>query len=185
MAPNLTNLLPEERTRSLRQIYFTRLAVIAVLVLVGVAIVHSVLLLPSYLYARSEVQERTLTIAQLAGSLEGSEGQTIASRVATLADDATYLARLGDTPKASTAIGAVTKISRPGIRLSGFSFAPLAEGGATMYVSGVASTRESLRTYEQKLRAETYITSTSLPISAYAKERDIDFTITLVGPFMP
>ena len=185
MTHNLTNLLPEGRTRSLRQIYFTRLAVVVVLVLVGVAIAHSVFLLPSYIYTRAEVTERTLILAQVSSLLAGSEEQEITTRVTTLADDATYLARLADTPKASAAISAITAIARPGVRLSGFSFAPLAEGGATMFVSGVADTRESLRTYEQQLRAQPYITSTSLPISAYAKERDIDFTITLVGPFMP
>lgn len=184
MKHELTNLLPEGRTRSLRQLYFLRLATVAVLVLSGVAIVHGVLLLPSYLFVRAQVDERQMRLDTLSASLSGAEEQEVSARVAAIATDSAYLAKRAAAPKASSAIAALLAVPHDGIRLRGFSFAP-AEGRARMLVSGVASSRESLRGYEQALAGEPYIEQVDLPISAYAKERDIDFTITLTGTFTP
>lgn len=185
MEPKLTNLLPQERAHALRQLYFLRLTVVALLVLSGVAVVHGVLLLPSYLYLQSQVAERESSLERLTTTLAGSEEQEIGMRVAALAADSAHLARLSSVPKASAAVSAIIKLPRSGIRLTGFSFAPKDEADATMTVSGIASTRENLRRFEQLLAAEAYVTKADLPISAYAKESDIAFTITLTGPLMP
>ncbi|MES2931754.1 MAG: hypothetical protein V4682_03620 [Patescibacteria group bacterium] len=183
MELELTNLLPEERIRSLRRVYFIRLAVVAVLLLSGVTLVHGVLLLPSFMYLRNQVGERTASLAALTTTLAGSEEKEISARVATLAEDSAHLARLSSVPKASAAIRAISALPRSGIRLTGFSFAPKEGAEAEMSVSGVATTREALRTFEQSLADQPFITSADLPISAYAKERDISFTISLIGPF--
>lgn len=185
MMRNLTNLLPKDRNRALRKLYFLRLTVVGVLLLAGIGIVHGVLLLPSYLYVKDLAKERETLLAAVTQRLEGSEEQEIDARVKGLADDAAYLGRLGAAPKASAAVSAILELPRPGITLTGFSFAPSSEGEARMHVSGVAMTRESLRAYEQALKAAAFISSADLPISAYAKERDIDFTIALTGPFLP
>lgn len=181
---SLIDLLPRDRSRSLRQIYFVRLATVLVLLTTGVTIVHSVLLLPSYLYADGLVRDRKAELSRMAATLAASEEREIGDRVSTLASDAGYLAALATTPKAAAAISAILALPREGVRLAGFSFASAPEG-ATMQVSGVASSREALRGYEQVLRGQSFITSATLPISAYAKERDIEFTITLAGPFLP
>lgn len=184
MEPELTNLLPEERARALRQLYFLRLAVVSLIVLAGVAVVHGVLLLPSYLYLRNQVEEREATLTRLTTTLAGSEEKEIGMRVAALTADSAHLARLSSVPKASAAVSAIIALPRPGIRLTGFSFAPETEG-ATMTVSGIATTREALRRFEQSLADEPYVAKADLPISAYAKESNITFTITLSGSLMP
>lgn len=183
MEPELTNLLPEERIRSLRYVYFTRLAVVAVVLLSGVILVHGVLLLPSYLYVRNQVEERTASLAVLTTTLAGSEEKEISTRVAALGEDSAHLARLSSVPKASAAVRAITALPRSGIRLTGFSFTPKTGAETIMSVSGVATTREALRTFEQSLANQPFITSADLPISAYAKESNISFTISLTGPF--
>lgn len=184
MKPELTNLLPENRLRTLRQVYFLRLATVAVLVLSGVAIVHGVLLLPSYLFVRAQVEEREMRLETLTTTLAGAAEQEVSARVAAIGADSTYLATRAAAPKASTATQAVLSVPRDGVRLRGFSFAPQ-EGGAQMLVSGVASSRESLRRYEQALSDQPFVERVELPISAYAKESNIDFTITLTGSFAP
>ncbi len=184
MMPDLTNLLPVDRLRALRQIYFLRLCVVSLIVLAGVISIHGVLLMPSYLYLEGQVTDRTQTLAAIEEQLARSEEKEVRARIASLTADATYLARLAGQPKASATVSAITKLPRPGIQLTGFSFAPT-EGGVTMTVSGTATTREALRTYERVLSEQTYITSATVPISAYAKDTDIAFTITLTGPFLP
>ena len=186
MSVRLTNLLPPERIRGLRQLYFFRLATVGMLVLTGVAVIHGVLLLPSYLYLKEQVHARESVLASLTASLQGSEEREVSARVTRLTEDAAYLARLAKTPAASTAVSAILKVPHTGISMRGFTFTAGSEGkDASMTVSGVASSRETLRRFEQALAAQPYITTTELPISAYAKESAIDFTVVLTGPLMP
>ena len=186
MTPELTNLLPPERVRSFRRLYFLRLLTVGVALLAGVVLVHGVLLLPSYLYLNQQIAERKELLASLSATLAGSEEREVSARVTQLMEDATYLARLQGAPTASWALRSILEIPRPGISLTGFTFSPAqGEGEARVLLSGTAATRESLRRYDEALGAEPYVTSTNLPISAYAKESDIDFTITLTGSFAP
>ncbi len=188
MMRELTNLLPPDRARALRRVYFLRLAVVGTLLFAGVAVVHGVLLLPTYLHVQGAVMEREAVLASLSG--EGVEEEEIGTRIKALSSDSAYLGRLGTLPKASAAVARVIELPRPGVTLYGFSFMPQlpasdAVAGATMTVSGIAATREALRTYVASLEAAPYIDAADLPISAYAKERDIEFSITLSGPFLP
>jgi cell division protein FtsB len=184
MMHKLTNLLPKERERSLRQTYFLRLVTVGVLLLGGIVAVHGVFLLPTYLYLQDEVAEQKETLATLATAVDDSEQKQVGARVKSLADDSAYLAKLASIPKASASVAAVLALPRDGILLSGFSFAPTKDG-AVMNLSGTAPTREALRRFEQSLKGAPFITGVDLPISAYAKERDIDFTVALSGPFLP
>lgn len=184
MKPELTNLLPENRLRSLRQVYFFRLATVAVLVLSFVAVVHGVLLLPSYLFVQAQVAERQERLDTLTRTLAGAAEKEVSARVAAIGADSAYLAKRAAAAKASTATQAVLAVPREGVRLTGVSFAP-EDDGAQMLLSGVAASREALRRFEQALSDESYIAGVELPISAYAKESNIDFTITLTGTFMP
>lgn len=185
MLPDRTNLLPSDRARALRTAYFLRLATVACIVLTGVILIHGALLVPSYLYAWQQEKERAALLGILETSLSGSEEREVEARIDTLAADAAYLARLGEFPKASATVAAVIALERPGIRLTGFSFARDAAGAASLGVSGIATSRESLRHFEEVVAAQPFVTSAVLPISAYARERDIDFTIVLSGPLVP
>ncbi len=187
MQSDLINLLPLERVRAFRRSYFMRLAVVAALLLAGVLAMHAALLLPSYFFLHQQIEERTGELNALNATLAGSQEQTVSARIATLGSKAAYLDHLTKTPAASTAIAAVLALPRPGIRLTGFTYtAPTATQSASqMGIIGVASTREALRQYDLALSSLPYVASADLPIAAYAKETDIEFTITLTGSLMP
>ena len=183
MTHNLTDLLPPERAHAIRALYFLRLATAGVLLLAAVALVHGVLLLPSYLLANGLERERAAALTSLSNGTVSEETEASA-RALRLQSDATYLARLGTVPKSSAAIRAVIALPSDGIDLVGFAFMPTADG-ASMSLSGKATTREALRRYEATLEGAPFVDTVDLPISAYAKENDIDFTMTLTGPFLP
>lgn len=186
MFPELTNLLPRHRIRAFRRGYFLRLGTLALLLLAGIVIAHGLLLLPAYLYAKGEVARETTQLASLNARLQNSEEKQVQIRLAALADNVKYLGRLSTTPTASAAISAVLKVPRTGITLSGFTFTPptLKEGGR-MVISGTASSRDTLRAYALALGQLSFVTNADLPISAYAMENNIPFTITLTGTLTP
>jgi Tfp pilus assembly protein PilN len=186
MYPELTNLLPARRIRAFRRGYFIRLAVLLLVMLSGITILSAGLLAPSYFYAHGEIARQTQQLNGLDASLQTSEEKQVRVRLAQLADNVTYLDRLATTTTASAAIGALLQVPHAGISLSGFTFAP-PSGIATgrMTLSGVAASRDALQAYALALGQLPFVSKADLPISAYAKDTDIQFTITLSGTLRP
>ena len=185
MYPELTNLLPQKRIRSLRYEYFIRLATVAVNLLVVVVGASVALLVPAYLYMNQQVSTRQARIDSLTTSLAASQGKQANVRLAALTANATYLARLATTPSVTAAMRAVLAVPRSGIVLSAFTFMPPSKAGSgKMTLTGTATTRESLRAFNQLLGDLPFVSSADLPIGVYAKINDIPFSIMLTGPFM-
>lgn len=186
MTADLTNLLPPHRKRFLAREYLFRLGVVVIWLFVVLALIHGLLLVPSYLYVHQQMGAREAQLVTLQTSQSGATEQELKTRVDTLQTRAKQLAALGTQPSASGAVRAVLAAPRPGIRIHGFTYAPAATATAhRMTINGTAATRESLRQYLQTLDALPYITTAELPISAYAEVKDIGFTITLTGSFLP
>ena len=185
MSADLTNLLPPSGTRRIRHGYLLRLLTVALLLGTFVAFVHGLLLLPSHLHASAEVRERTEERARLAQEAETPEGRAAQARIASLEEDIEHLGRLGAAPAASEALEAVLAVPRGGIQIQGIAYTAPASATSTgrMVLSGTAATRESLRAYAGSLEEADGIDEAELPISAYAKESAIPFTITLTGRF--
>ena len=187
MFHELINLLQRERFNALRRNYFLKLATVAVLGLSVVVVAHGVLLLPSYIFVLEQTASREAHLVYLEAKFATEEEQEADARLSVLRIDTEYLVRLSSYATASAAIGALLTLPRPGIQLSEITYnAPTTKNGeGKMTVSGTAATRDALRRYDIALSNAPYVTSANLPISAYAKESDIHFIITLSGSLQP
>ncbi|HEX8591617.1 MAG TPA: hypothetical protein VF696_02635 [Candidatus Paceibacterota bacterium] len=187
MLRELTNLLPQSRARSFRRTYFLRLGSVALAMLAIVMLVQALLLLPTYWYAHGETERLSALLAASDAAAQNSEEQDLKKKTSLLRDVARHVVQRGSSaPVGSSALRAVLDVPRPGVALVGFTFSGPANGQpARMGISGVAASRDALRQYEAALRALPFVSQAELPISAYAKERDIPFTIVLTGSLRP
>lgn len=186
MQPELTNLLPPERLRALRRDYFMRLATVGIAALSAVVIGSGALLVPSYLFLNREVRSRETQLHALDEQLVSAQGKQTNMRLSALSDSASYLARLATTSSATAVLRGVLSVPRSGITLNGFTYTPPAKATpGKLSLKGVASTRETLRAYDEALAALPFVTNADLPISAYAQDSDIQFTIALTGSLLP
>jgi Tfp pilus assembly protein PilN len=186
MFPELTNLLPRSNINAFRRGYFLRVAALGCGMLAGLVVLHGLLLLPSYIFAHSEVKRESAQLATLNASLNTSEEAQVRKRLGQLSTNVAYLNTLATTTTASAVLRAVLAAPRTGITLSGFTFTPATPGKqGTMGISGMAATRDTLRAYALALGALPFVTNADLPISAYAKDSNIPFTITLTGSLRP
>ena len=184
---NLTNLLPEARARDFRHGYFIRLTVLATLAFAAVILVHGALLVPSYLYVSEQEQLAKARLEELSASLASSEEEAMNIRLTRLTADASRLLSFASSASAAEVIRAVLSVPRAGVSIQSLSYLPSSNGAADarLTMSGAASTRESLRAFHQGLSALPGVTQAELPLSAYAKETDIAYTITLSGTLSP
>lgn len=181
----LTNLLSHDRKEALARDYLFRVATLEVVAVGILILIHGVLLLPSYLYLSEEVKTRTAHLESLAASLEASEEREVGEQIAFLTEEAKRLLASIQVPRASSVARAVFGIARDGVRITGITISPPETGEGQMRVQGIAATRDSLRRYYQALSGLPFVSRADLPLSVYAEERDITFSITITGSLKP
>ncbi len=180
MHNELTNLLPLERQHSLRRDYFLRLGVVILTTLVALLIASAVLLVPTYVFLAGSAREKEARLAHLDATLSSSDEVALSAQLTALSERVATLSALAGAPSISGIMRSVLIIPRPGIILSGFEYAPATDkSAATLAVSGRAATRDALRSYQLALQNSSLARSADLPVSAYAKDADIAFTITV------
>ncbi len=180
MRSQLTNLLPYERQRTFRRDYFVRLGVIIVILFIILTIISAVLLLPTYVFLTQSASTEMARLASIESTASSSDETALSAQLTALSNSATALSALAGSHSISAVMSKVLAVSRPGITLSGFSYAPgVGQNPGTIAISGTAATRDSLRAYQLALQGSSFARSANLPVSAYAKDSDIAFTITV------
>ena len=191
MKNDFTNLLPTPRRRALRRNYFFRLGVVAVLLVTALTVVAGALLLPTYVFLAQSTRAKEARLASVEAALTEGVEASLSARLSALSRDADALSALGRAPSASAVIRATLAVPRAGITLSSITYAPALSAApkpgapaapktlATLALSGVAATRDALRNYQLALQAAHFARSADLPISAYAKDTNNIFIITV------
>lgn len=180
MQNELTNLLPEDRQRTLRHGYFLRFGVVATIFLILLTCAAAVLLLPTYVFLAASANAKEIRLASIESTASSTDGSALSTELSALSDDSKILGMLTETPSMSAIIRSVLAIPRPGITLSGFSYAPVGDKNSNVLtISGVSMTRDALRNYQLAMQSAPFATSADLPVSVYAKDADIGFTITV------
>jgi hypothetical protein len=180
------NLLPDSRKKQLAQLYLVRVGVVGAILASLVLGIHAVLTTPSLVHVRQVVSERTLTLSALGEQLADGEDKQVGERVARLATSATELTQHAQAATASGVLRALTEVSHEGVSITGMSFTRAqTPDGHRFTITGKATGREALRSYVATLGTLPYVKTVDLPISAYAKESDIQFSLTLIGTLTP
>lgn len=182
MSNNFLTLLPREYVRAYIKRYRRRLLVVGLSSLLVLILIYLVLLIPSYLYARVAIEVREGELEELSKNLTSSEEQEVDARLKALLTDTAYLSRLSEAPSVADASRALLAVSRPGIVITGISFASkTAKQPEKMTLSGTAQTRSLLRQYVDAIADVKGVRNAEVPISTYAQEANIRFDITVTG----
>ncbi len=179
------NLLPLSDVKRAHREYLVRLGTVVTAALSILVFVQMALLFPSY--AMLQARHRQLkTASEYLAQITAQNIQSIKTRIDALNGQATFFGTLSGAPSATVAIGQVLSIARNGVLLKEITYtAPQKGKQAQIIISGIANDRRTLQLYQESLQRASYISSADLPVSVYAKNTDIKFTITLAGSFMP
>lgn len=183
MNNDLTNLLPIERQRRLSRDYILRAGVVVAIFLAGLTLVAAVLLIPTFVLLEQSEDAKKMQLANIESSLSSANEAEFSSRLSALSDNVAILMNLSKAPSVNAIIREILAIPHPGITISGFTYSPASstnkDSAKTLAISGSSATRDALRSYQLVLQKAPLVLSASLPVSAYAKDSDIAFTITV------
>lgn len=177
---HLTDLLPLERRRALARDYYVRLGVVALLFTTALAFASAILLVPTYVFLAKNSGAKEARLANIESSLSSFDDTALSARLSALTGDMDALAALARTPSASAIIRSALAVSHPGATLSGFEYVPAEKTrSGTFAISGIAATRDALRSYQLALERAPFARSATVPVSTYAKDSNIAFTVTV------
>ena len=180
MPNELTNLLLLNRQQALSRDYIIRLGVVVAVLATTLTLSAAVLLAPTYVLLSGNAYAKKMELAKIESSLSSTDEVALSTRLASLSANAATLVALSDAPSASATLREALSLSRPGIVISGLSFTPSTDKNpGLMIISGLSATRDALRSYQLTLQGASFVHSAVLPVSAYAKDTSIPFTITV------
>ncbi len=187
MSHDVINFLPEDKVQAFKRMYGARVLSATALALVFVAAAHVALLAPAYVYIHETYTSAQMQLAALQNTDQKGESNDIVERVAAAEKNAQTLEAFLDTPQASTFIQALLKLPAVGISLGEISvdIAQTTANTLSMRVSGVADTREALRTYHLAVSGLPFVVQADMPLSVYARENEIPFSIVITGNTTP
>ncbi len=169
-------LLTEPEAKKVAREYARRRGVVILAGLILVLVIGIAGLLPSFVLLNvreNEVLERvriTDTLEPKAGGPDVEVWLSLTNRRLAL------LSPELDTDRPSVSIGQILEQKVPGIRLTGISWIK-ADDKVAISVAGISRDRQTLVTFENRISTSGYFSDVTLPISDFAKDRDISFQI--------
>lgn len=183
MSNDLINLLPTERQQRRSRDYLYRVIVVAIALFTGLIFVTAALLVPTFLLLEWSIDAKQAQLANLETALSSADEEELSLRLTTLSNNANILTALSNAPSVSAVVRGVLDIPSPGVSISGFTYTSASSlnnnAGKTLSISGISDTRDALRNYQLSLQEAPFARSAVLPVSAYAKDSDIVFTIII------
>ena len=175
------SFLPIEEQKILKRGYRSHLVITALFMFSVVGLIGVGSLFPAYMSVSAERQNAEKALASLKKDKDSSGS---ASTEAELSADADRLAQFNglENGKRPSILFAGILSLRGQTRVTSISLSDISTTTATILVQGVAPTRESLLTLKSRLEGLNPGSKISLPISGFAKNKDIPFSLKVTQP---
>jgi Tfp pilus assembly protein PilN len=176
----MINLLPEQYKKSFISEYRLRVAVVLVGFLCLGGIAADGLLLPTYISSRQSQAPGSVTKAAskatAAGPSPAALHAELVAQTATLSQTLSVLSTTGSQNQAFTDIIPTILDQKPrGVSITNITYVL----GGTVQISGTAATRDELAAFQAALQNQSTISLVNIPISDFAGDTDISFSITI------
>ncbi|MBP6974376.1 MAG: hypothetical protein KBB54_00335 [Candidatus Pacebacteria bacterium] len=176
----MLHLLTEEHRQKVVREYRKRVLVLFCLGLFFVSIAGAVCILPTFFTSYGRYSDFQNKKQALELELSTKEDVSSSESVRSIALSIQTLKMFDEKKIVSPLIEDIINGKPEGVRLKNMIFTSGEGSAMTIDIAGRASTRKSLVTLNQQLKAVTSFESVSIPLGSFAKEKDIDFSIKIV-----
>lgn len=170
----MINILPDHGRATARRIYRLRLVAIVLWAAAIACLIAAGLLSPAYFRAlASEAASRAESAALGEGNVKNKDADELLAAATTYVEAyAPYLSGLSIGER----IVAISEARPAGITFSRIGYE---KGSDSVRVSGIASTRDALLSFEKSLRTLPHVEAVELPVSDLAKSTQAPFSVSV------
>jgi hypothetical protein len=176
----MLHLLTEEHRKKVVVEYKKRVVIVLLLGLLCVSAISAVFILPTFFlsYGKYSIvlsQQKTLD-SEIAIKEESGSSESIKN--VTLSIEA--LKTFEGSKDASVVLENIVEARPDGVQIKNFVFTPGSGSELTVDIAGRADTRKSLVKLNQNLKSNALFDDVSIPLSSFAKDRDITFSAKII-----
>lgn len=176
------NLLPQKEKMENQREYFYRFSTVLAGALAVSLLIGGGLLLPSYFLGRAKLTELKINLASLKNPRDGNDSEMVSKILETAAQRVDFLLA---QPNLSLTAAAekITNKKPTGVQINGLSYHPQEAAlswSAAIALTGIANSREMLVAFVKALQTESIFTDINVPVSNFAKDRNIEFSLTII-----
>ncbi len=173
------NLLPENLKKEIKSNYRFRLVVIALLLLIFLECTTVIFMTPALISSYYRQKDTSSQTQKMNQNLSSSDIASIDSQIKTINSRLKVLNSALNYPTIIPYVNLILDQKTNAIKLNGIIFS-WNNSVATISLNGVSSTRDSLLAFVKVLQATGKFKNVDLPISSFAKDKNINFSLNLV-----
>ncbi len=172
------NLIPKPLKHQFRKEYRMRRLVVVFILIICLQISFLIFMLPSWLESVNKERELSLEADRKNQNNSINTAQVVPTIKALNAKLVTLNNNL-EYPEFTPYINLIVSQKTSQIKIKQFAYTSISSSTASITVSGIAGTRDSLVEFSKKIKDSKYFVGVDLPISNLAKDNDINFNMTL------
>lgn len=174
----MINLIPSSEKRRITLEYWFRVATVWMALFSFATLLAICVMVPAYVLISIQVNSGAATSKEalekvVAFETAGAVLQRANNQARAVVDNERFV-------PISDLISLVQQHENESLQISAVAITRVTDSFAPLQVSGEAATRQALAAFRERLLAESEVESVELPISNLAKDRDIEFNLTVV-----
>jgi hypothetical protein len=178
----MLNLLPHEDKFFLKREFQTRVLVVILAFLLVTLLAGFLYLIPSFLLSKSKTVNALMKRKEMEKAIASETQDTIHTEVKKVREEIALLEPSPNSVSFSHFVQQVIADRAVGIAILSFSMQKSGDGTGVLSVNGKAASRSALLSFIDRLKKEDGVTRVDSPVSNFAKNSDIDFSISIYRP---
>ncbi len=175
------NVLPDSLKDNIIREYKERRWVVILLFFIFAQLIFLVFMMPSWIISKSRELDVIEQVSKMDKSETFSTANSLKPVIRTLNNELGIINRTLEYQEFTPIFDAVLSKKTNSIKITDISYVGNSSTTAVMVLQGVSSTRDALVNFKEGLADLKLFKTIDLPISNYAKEKNIDFSITLIS----
>lgn len=173
----MINLIPPSARKKVLTEYWVRVLSVWLLVFSISGLIVSIFLLPVYVLINSQIDTYVTSADEVSSKIV--EFDSLASTINSVNDKAQKLFSLKQTDQFSELIAIIDGMHGEEILIEGLKFKRQGMNVNQLIIDGYANDRKSLASFRDKLTSLPNAKDVNLPITNLAKDKDINFSVTI------
>lgn len=173
----MINLIPPQAKKRIQLEYWLRVFSVWATLWSGALIIGIAILIPSYVLIVSQVKVYSESAA--AASQKILNFENVSKELGRSSQQAGTLLMGLKQPLLTEYTSTFKSLEEPGIAISKITMTRVDTGLSAAQISGEAESRQALADFRDRLRAQPDVSAVDLPISNLAKDKDIQFSLSV------
>lgn len=173
------NLIPDAVKEKILKDYKERRVVVWLFALFSLSVMIVIFLLPAYVHVFFEEKNMRADVEVVKNSLQLKKADDVVGKIKRTNEQLKTLSPVKSQIRASEIVEKALRTRNSTIHITEIEYMETKTSSSTLLLKGVADRRESLREFVTKLESTEGFVKVELPVSNFAKDKNIDFSINI------